>query len=48
MSTNGLTFPVGVCDIAKKNIPKVDGGLIEFQGQVKLFQKFEKKKRYSK
>ena len=35
--SNGLTFPaVGVYDIAKKLIPKEDGGLIDFDGQVEV------------
>ena len=35
--TKGLTFPpVGVYDIAKKLIPKTDGGLIDFDGQVEV------------
>jgi predicted homoserine dehydrogenase-like protein len=35
--TNGLTFPpIGVHDIAKKLIPKKDGGLIDFDGQVEV------------
>ena len=43
--TNGLTFPpVGVYDIAKKMIPKVDGGLIEFQGQVEVISSIDLKK----
>ncbi len=35
--SNGLTFPpIGVYDIAKKLIPKKDGGLIDFDGQVEV------------
>ena len=35
--SNGLTFPpIGVYDIAKKLIPKKDGGLIDFNGQVEV------------
>ena len=35
--SNGLTFPpVGVYDIAKKLIPKKNGGLIDFNGQVEV------------
>ncbi len=44
--SNGLTFPpVGVYDIAKKMIPKNEGGLIEFEGQVEVISSidFEKK-----
>ena len=43
---NGLTFPpVGVYDIAKKLIPKTDGGLIDFDGQVEVISSidFDKK-----
>ena len=43
---NGLTFPpVGVYDIAKKLIPKTDGGLIDFYGQVEVISSidFDKK-----
>ncbi|MDC1497449.1 Gfo/Idh/MocA family oxidoreductase [Pelagibacteraceae bacterium] len=44
--SNGLTFPpVGVYDIAKKLIPKTEGGLIDFDGQVEVISSidFEKK-----
>ena len=43
---NGLTFPaIGVYDIAKKMIPKSDGGLIDFEGQVEVISSidFDKK-----
>ena len=40
--SNGLTFPsVGVYDIAKKMIPKNDGGLIEFDGQVEVISSID-------
>ena len=43
---DGLTFPpVGVYDIAKKLIPKTDGGLLDFDGQVEVISSidFDKK-----
>ena len=43
---NGLTFPpIGVYDIAKKMIPKSEGGLLDFEGQVEVLSSidFEKK-----
>jgi homoserine dehydrogenase len=43
---NGLTFPpIGVYDIAKKMIPKPEGGLLDFEGQVEVISSidFEKK-----
>ena len=43
---NGLMFPaIGVYDIAKKMIPKSDGGLIDFEGQVEVISSidFDKK-----
>ena len=44
--TNGLTFPpVGVYDIAKKMIPKNDGGLIEFEGQVEVISSIDLEKK---
>ena len=44
--TNGLTFPpVGVYDIAKKMIPKNDGGVIEFDGQVEVISSIDLKKK---
>ena len=37
--SNGLNFPpVGVYDIAKNLIPKSEGGLIEYEGQVEVSQ----------
>ena len=40
--SNGLTFPpVGVYDIAKKLIPKQDGGLIDFHGQVEVISSID-------
>ncbi len=40
--SNGLTFPpVGVYDIAKKLIPKKDGGLIDFDGQVEVISSID-------
>ena len=39
---NGLTFPpVGVYDIAKKLIPKKDGGLIDYDGQVEVISSID-------
>ncbi len=39
---NGLTFPpVGVYDIAKKLIPKQNGGLIDFDGQVEVISSID-------
>ena len=44
--TNGLTFPpVGVYDIAKKLIPKTDGGLIDFDGQVEVISSIDSDKK---
>ena len=44
--TNGLSFPpVGVYDIAKKMIPKNDGGLIEFDGQVEVISSIDLEKK---
>ena len=44
--SNGLTFPpVGVYDIAKKMIPKNDGGLIEFDGQVEVISSIDLQKK---
>jgi homoserine dehydrogenase len=43
---NGLTFPpIGVYDIAKKMIPKSEGGLLDFEGQVEVISSidFDKK-----
>ena len=43
--SNGLTFPpVGVYDIAKKMIPKKDGGLIESEGQVEVISSIDLEK----
>ena len=40
--SNGLTFPpVGVYDIAKKMIPRKDGGLIDFEGQVEVISSID-------
>jgi homoserine dehydrogenase len=40
--SNGLTFPpIGVYDIAKKLIPKQEGGLIEFDGQVEVISSID-------
>ncbi|MDA7453096.1 homoserine dehydrogenase [Candidatus Pelagibacter ubique] len=40
--SNGLTFPpVGVYDIAKKLIPKVEGGLIDYEGQVEVISSID-------
>jgi len=42
---NGLTFPpVGVYDIAKKLIPKQEGGLIDFDGQVEVISSIDSNK----
>ncbi len=44
--TNGLTFPpVGVYDIAKKMIPKKDGGLIDSVGQVEVISSIDLEKK---
>jgi predicted homoserine dehydrogenase-like protein len=43
---NGLTFPpISVYDIAKKMIPKSEGGLLDFEGQVEVISSidFDKK-----
>ncbi len=43
---NGLTFPaIGVYDIAKKMIPKKDGGLIENEGQVEVISSIDLEKK---
>ena len=40
--SNGLTFPpIGVYDIAKKMIPKKNGGLIESEGQVEVISSID-------
>ena len=44
--SNGLTFPpVGVYDIAKKLIPKKNGGLIDFEGQVEVISSIDLNKK---
>ena len=44
--SNGLTFPpVGVYDIAKKLIPKIDGGLIDHEGQVEVISSIDLNKK---
>ena len=44
--SNGLTFPpVGVYDIAKKMIPKKDGGLIDSEGQVEVISSIDLEKK---
>ena len=44
--TNGLTFPpVGIYDIAKKLIPKSDGGLIDYEGQVEVISSIDLEKK---
>ena len=44
--SNGLTFPpIGVYDIAKKMIPKKDGGLIETEGQVEVISSIDLEKK---
>ena len=43
---DGLTFPpVGVYDIAKKLIPKDEGGLIDYIGQVEVISSIDLKKK---
>ncbi len=43
---NGLTFPpVGVYDIAKKMIPKKNGGLIDSEGQVEVISSIDLEKK---
>ena len=43
---NGLTFPpIGVYDIAKKMIPKSEGGLLDFEGQVEVISSIDFKKK---
>jgi len=40
--SNGLTFPpLGVYDIAKKLIPKEEGGLIDYEGQVEVISSID-------
>ncbi len=44
--SNGLTFPpVGVYDIAKKMIPKKDGGIIDSEGQVEVISSIDLEKK---
>ena len=44
--SSGLTFPpIGVYDIAKKMIPKNDGGLIDFDGQVEVISSIDSNKK---
>ena len=44
--SNGLTFPpIGVYDIAKKLIPKQEGGLIDFDGQVVVISSIDLNKK---
>ncbi len=44
--SNGLTFPpIGVYDIAKKLIPKQEGGLIDFDGQVEVISSIDLNKK---
>ena len=44
--SNGLTFPpVGVYDIAKKLIPKEEGGLIDYEGQVEVISSIDLNKK---
>ena len=44
--SNGLTFPpVGVYDLAKKMIPKKDGGLIDSEGQVEVISSIDLEKK---
>ncbi len=45
-TNNGLTFPpIGVYDIAKKMIPKKDGGLIDSEGQVEVISSIDLEKK---
>ena len=42
---NGLTYPpVGVYDIANKLIPKSEGGLIDYEGQVEVISSIDRNK----
>ena len=44
--SNGLTFPpVGVYDIAKRLIPKIDGGLLDYDGQVEVISSIDLNKK---
>ncbi len=43
---NGLTFPpLGVYDIAKKLIPKKNGGLLDYEGQVEVISSIDLEKK---
>jgi len=43
---NGLTFPaIGVYDIAKTMIPKSDGGVIDYEGQVEVISSIDSEKK---
>lgn len=43
---DGLTFPpVGVYDIAKKLIPRSEGGLIDYEGQVEVLSSMDRNKK---
>ena len=43
---DGLTFPpVGVYDIAKKLIPRLEGGLIDYEGQVEVLSSIDRNKK---
>ena len=45
--SNGLTFPpVRVYDIAKKLIPKKDGGLIDFESRVEVISSIDLNKKH--
>ena len=42
IADNGLTFPaIGVYDIAKKLIPKSEGGLLDYSGQVEVISSID-------
>ncbi len=44
--SKGLTFPpIGVYDIAKKMIPKSQGGLIDYEGQVEVISSIDREKK---
>lgn len=43
---NGLTFPpVGIYDIAKQLIPRSEGGLIDYEGQVEVISSIDREKK---
>ena len=43
---DGLTFPpIGVYDIAKKLIPRLEGGLIDYEGQVEVLSSIDRNKK---